>query len=377
VADRHIRLTMVLEQHLGHRTYAEHLQQAAATAPDIDAAVVPVRYEAPPAWARRMPLPAGARSVLSARREIAQGLGQRDADVHLFNTQVPAVIGGRRCRAVPYIVVSDVTPIQYDRMAAGYGHRADRPGPMARAKHAWNRHVVERACRVVSWSTWTRDSFVDDYGVDPARAEVIAPGVDTARWAPSDGTARDGPARILFVGGDFHRKGGDDLLHAFGNLPRGSAELTLVTKSPVPRAPDVEVVADIEPNDDRLVHLMRTSDVFVLPSRAETFGIAAVEASAAGLAVIVTNVGGFPDIVIDGRTGLTVTPGDRDALARSLARLVGDGELRRRLGAGARQRALAHFDAAANGQRMLDLVRACAQRDIAGRATSTRSSTSR
>jgi glycosyltransferase involved in cell wall biosynthesis len=350
---------MVLEQHLGHRTYAEHLEQVIAATTDIDAVMVPVRYEAPPAWAR-VPMPDGVRSVLSARREIAQGLGQRNADVHLFNTQVPAVIGGRRGRAVPYIVVSDVTPIQYDRMAAGYGHRADRAGPMARAKHRWNRHVVGRACRVVSWSTWTRDSFVHDYGVDPARTEVIAPGVDVTRWAPCDRTNRGGPVRILFVGGDFHRKGGEDLLHAFGRLPHGRAELTLVTKSSVPRATGVEVVADIEPNDERLVQLMRTSDLFVLPSRAETFGIAAVEASAAGLPVIVTNVGGFPDIVVDGRTGLTVAPGDRDALSRSLARLVDDEALRRRLGAAARQRALEHFDAAANGQRLLDLVRACA-----------------
>lgn len=350
---------MVLEQHLGHRTYAEHLEQVVAAAPDIDAVMVPVRYEASPPWARRVPLPAGVRSVLSARREIAEGLARGPADVHLFNTQVPAALGGRRSRSAPYIVVSDVTPIQYDEMATGYGHHADRPGPLARAKHAWNRHVVQRACRVVSWSTWTRDSFVADYGVDPGRAEVIAPGVDTARWAPGD-AVRDGPARVLFVGGDFHRKGGDDLLHAFSCLPRGSAELVLVTKTPLPRVDGVEVVADIEPNDDRLVHLMRTSDIFVLPSRAETFGIAAVEASAAGLPVVATNGGGLPDIVVDGRTGLTVEPGNRDALVRALTRLVDDVETRRRLGAAARQHAIEHFDATKNGRRLLDLVRACA-----------------
>ena len=60
------------------------------------------------------------------------------------------------------------------------------------------------------WSTWTRRSLVEEYGVDPQRVEVVPPGIDLERWAP--GERREGPPRILFVGGDLYRKGGATLL---------------------------------------------------------------------------------------------------------------------------------------------------------------------
>lgn len=284
------------------------------------------------------------------------------ADVHVFNTQVPAALGPRRARSVPYIVITDVTPKQFDAMSQGYGHRADRPGPLRFAKHRWNCRVFGRACRVVAWSSWARDSFVNDYGVAPDRTAVIPPGVDLGQWQPRPHTDR-GAATILFVGGEFRRKGGDDLLWAFTQLPRGSAELVLVSRSAPSALPDgARVVDDLQPNDPRLVELFHTSDIFALPSHAETFGIAAVEASAAGLPVVASAVGGLTDIVVHEETGYTIRPGDREALATRLRLLIDEPELRQRLGAAARRRAAEHFDSSVNAERIFDLARECARR---------------
>jgi glycosyltransferase involved in cell wall biosynthesis len=71
----------------------------------------------------------------------------------------------------------------------------------------------------------------------------------------------------------------------------------------------------------------------------EPFGLVALEAGAAGKAVVAADAGGLRDIVVDGRTGLLVPPGDRGALAVALSRLITDPELRRRLGAEARGQA--------------------------------------
>jgi glycosyltransferase involved in cell wall biosynthesis len=297
--------------------------------------------------------------VVRARAEIAAGLRADRADVRVFNTQVPAVIGPRAARAQPYILITDVTPIQYDQMAQGYGHRDDTHRVVRAAKTAWNRHVIRGAAWNVGWSTWVRDSLIDDYGVDPDRATVISPGVDTGRWCPTSAPPND-RVRILFVGADFERKGGAALLTAFAALPPDTAELVLVTKSQIEPRPSVSVIGDLGPNDPRLVDLFRTSDVFVLPSRSETFGIAAVEASAAGVPVIASAVGGLSDIVVDGETGYTVKPNDTGELLERLRRLVGDPPLRQRFGAAARERAVERYDALRNAARLLDLVRQCA-----------------
>jgi glycosyltransferase involved in cell wall biosynthesis len=297
------------------------------------------------------------RVTLRGRRQIAEGFDRVQPDVSVFNTQVPAAIGPRRARRRPYVLCSDVTPLQLDEMAREYEHRLDRTGLVRWAKFRWNRRVMQRAAAHAPWSQWVADSLTTDYAVDPRRIEVIPPGVDTTLWTPADRTGDT--VKILFVGGDFLRKGGDVLLDAFAALPTGSAELRVVTRSPVPRAPGVAVFNGLEPNGGELRDLYRTSDVFVLPSRSETFGIAAIEAGAAGLPVVLSAVGGLRELVIDGVTGFSVKPGNGDELAGALRRLVADAELRRTLGGAARERAERQFDSRVNAGRLVDLAVRC------------------
>lgn len=345
-----------MEQHLGHRTYYENLRAHIGDA-DGRASWVPVDYAAGDLL-DRLPLPQSVKVALSARNVVRRAVASTRADVHVFNTQVPAVLGGRAARSKPYIAITDVTPKQYDKMAEGYGHRPDRPGPIGSLKHRLNRQMFAGATWCVGWSQWACDSMIEDYGVDPSRTRVIPPGVDTDVWRP--GPQRDDDTfNLLFVGGDFRRKGGDQLLEAFAALP-ADAELTVVTRSEVPRTDRVRVISDLVPNDPRLIELYRSSDVFALPTLAETFGIAAAEAAATGLPVVATDVGGLPDIVENGVNGFTVPPNDAEALAKALYRLT-DGAERRRMSETARARAVERFDAKTNAERMMDLVEVTAR----------------
>lgn len=348
--------TFVMEQHIGHRAYYENLRRFIEPNPLIQSNWVEVTYEGDVSrWTSLPLLPTNVRGSLVGRSQARRGLGQRAADVAVFNTQVPAVLCGETLHRQPYVICTDITPIQYDELAEHYGHRPDNCGLVKWYKHRANARILQGAAKVVPWSIWTARSIVEDYGVDASRVEVISPGVDLDVWKPAP-VEHVGPVRILFVGGDFHRKGGDELLAAFRTLPTGSAELLLVTRTELPSERGVTVYHDMRPNSPELITLYQSCDVFALPTKAEAFGIAAVEASATGLPVLATGVGGLTDIVIDGETGCLFPPGDVRALTDHLRCLVADRNLRRRLGRGARAWAEELFDARRNASRMATLL---------------------
>jgi glycosyltransferase involved in cell wall biosynthesis len=359
-----LRVTFVLERHLGHQTFADNLRTHVVTDDTVHGTFVDVTYAATTAFWERLPISDQVRGALRGRRQVRTGVQDSDGHVTFFNTQVPAVLGGHVARRGPYVLCTDITPVQYDGMATAYRHEPDTGGPVAAVKHAVNRRVFRQAAHVVAWSSWVRDSLIADYQVGPRHASVIPPGVDVSRWTPR-GERHAGPLRILFVGGDLHRKGGGTLLSAFAALPPGTAELTLVTRSPDPGIPGVRVERGLTPNAPALIELYRSSDVFVLPTEAEAFGIAAIEAAAAGLPVIATPVGGLRDIVVEGETGYLISPTDVDALCHHLWRLAADEHLRARLGTAARARALGHFDAGRNARAIVDLLRTVVARSPA------------
>ncbi|MEZ4867902.1 MAG: glycosyltransferase family 4 protein [Caldilineaceae bacterium] len=356
-SNRAIRATFVMEQHLGHRAFYQNLRTSLHNMARLDARWVEITYDQSDApWKTWTWMPAQVRGALSGRVQVRQGLGKGSQDVVFFNTQAPAVLGGSLLRTQPYIICTDITPKQYDRMGEYYGHQADRPGLLSSYKHWRNVRLLRRAACVLPWSNWVRHSLITEYGVAPEKIKVIPPGVDTQWWQPRPPQAPSDKVRILFVGGDFQRKGGELLLQAFRALPAGSAELVLVTRTPVHEGDGVIVRTDLRPNSPELLELYQSSDLFVLPTQAEAFGIAAVEAGAVGLPVIATNVGGVSDIVIDGVTGILLERPDVTLLSANLQQLLTASAWRQQLGIQARTHVERHFDAQTNAARIFAII---------------------
>jgi glycosyltransferase involved in cell wall biosynthesis len=352
------RVAFVMEQVLGHATWSLNLRAALARL-GADTVWVETTLHRVGGGPERVPgLPGVVRAGLRGLLDVRRGLAGQRYDVLLFNTQKAAMLCQPYLLRTPTLLMTDVTPAQYDRMSGPYEHEAAAPWPVRRAKHAVNALNFRLAHTVVPWSRWAGASLADEYGVSPDRIHVVPPGVDTMLWRPAQRPASSVP-RLLFVGGNFARKGGLLLMDAFRELGlAGRAELDIVTRDPVAAQAGVTVHHGLTSGSAELRTLYAAADAFVLPTLADCFSIAAIEAMAAGLPVLTTDVGGISDIVVDGSTGFLIPAGDARALRQSLAALVHDAGLRAQLGAAGRQRAVASFDATTSASKLLTLAAA-------------------
>ena len=180
--------------------------------------------------------------------------------------------------------------------------------------------------------------------------DVVPNFVDTERFAPAPPTA---PPLLIHVSNFRPLKRTGDVVRVFARLRAGRpARLRLVGDGPDRLAAEtlaraLGVAADVEFAGERddLPALLSGATAFLLPSETESFGLAALEALAAGVPVVASRVGGLPEVVRDGEDGFLHAVGDVEAMAASAARLVDDPSLRARLGAAARARAVADFRA--------------------------------
>jgi len=353
-----------MEQTLGHVTHSKNLRSAVAQRGDIAPVWLPIAF-APGGASRFVPLLRNNWSVRAswrARRALQAAMRQRPLDALVFHTQVTALFSIGLMRTVPTVVSLDATPMNYDTVGLSYGHKMAGDGFVDRRKYEMNRSVFQAAARLVTWSDWARRSLVDDYGVDAARIRILAPGANAAFFdigarraaAPSDDDL-DRPVNILFVGGDFDRKGGRLLLDAVRALAP-QCVLHLVTQTEIAPEDNVRVYRGIQPNDPELLRLFAESDVFVLPSAGECLAVVLMEATAAGLPVITTDVGALREAVQPDESGLVIRARDAGGLRSALLRLAEDAGLRRRMGRAGHALAREKFDAHRNNRALLDLV---------------------
>lgn len=214
--------------------------------------------------------------------------------------------------------------------------------------YARERRQYQSAAHVFAFSRPTMRSLVDDYGVPADRVSVVGAGLNFEELPPpaAPRSPRKSPT-ILFVGNDFVRKGGPELLEAFRLLRTSipDAVLRIVgTPYPIVPQPGVEVLGLVNSRAE-LSALYSDADVFCLPSFFEPFGLVILEAMAHGLPCVVTPTCGVPEIVLDGETGLMTEPGSElvASLTAKLTRLLSDRDLAARMGASGRRRVAEQF----------------------------------
>lgn len=370
VSEGPLRLSMVAWMVAGIRTHYENVLRVARSAPDMTLTPIELHPWRDDGWIEKLSfLPKRARGSLRTYLSTAPLYRQPLPDVvwaQAITAITPYLATRARWHHVPVVLDSDSTP----RLLASFGeHYADQvagPPIKRRMVDAMVGAGARECARVVCWSEWAARSFVDAYGVRREQIRILPPGVDVAAWArPAGECAENERMRLLFVGADFVRKGGDLLLDIWRGHFRERCELHLVTREPIAEEPGLYVYRDLTPNDPRLLRLYHTSDALVLPTRSDCFSLASIEAMAAGLPVITSPVGGIPEIIADGTTGLLVPPDDGEGLRAAIEALAADAGRRQRMGTAGRMVAVERFSAEQNTGRLLDMLREVAQRESA------------
>jgi glycosyltransferase involved in cell wall biosynthesis len=234
-----------------------------------------------------------------------------------------------------------------------------RSGPLGDVQHLQNRRgglarlnaLCEQADAFVIISNEI-GAELRGIGVPPRKLHFINNGVDTTRFAPPDparklalrqtlGIAPD-VLTVIFTGRLVREKRLNNLLAVWPALRAAfpKAELVLLgagDQESALRQMAVEGVHFPGPQSD-VVPYLQAADIFVLPSEAEGFSIAMLEAMSCGLAPIITNIGGATEVITEGQNGLLIAPDDLPALQNALTKLLQDASLRADIGLAARKR---------------------------------------
>jgi sugar transferase (PEP-CTERM/EpsH1 system associated) len=282
---------------------------------------------------------------LDAFWRLYQLLGQSQPDIlytWMFHANIPGRIIGRLV-GIHHIISSEHTM-----------------GQEGRGRRWLNRLTSPLADRIICVSHAIATYATQVIGIPADKLVVIPNGIDLEKYTnlPSQNQARTRfglPQKEFIIGaiGRLHPvKGYSTLLQAFIQIARERLQTHLLFVGEGPdrqklaaqaaRAGLSERVTFLE-NQVDIPGLLPGLDVLAMPSLHEGLGIVAIEAMAAGLPVVGTRVGGIPEVVIDGESGLLTPPSDAQALAEALLRLINDPDLRKRLGLAGRAHVYAHF----------------------------------
>jgi alpha-maltose-1-phosphate synthase len=259
---------------------------------------------------------------------------------------------------IPHVVtmhsLEPLRPWKAEQLGGGY------------ALSSWcERAAATSAAAVVAVSDGMRADILAAYPeIDAGRVRVIRNGIDTAEYAPDPGTdvvRRFGidPSRpyVIFVGRITRQKGLPVLLRAAAGLdasaqlvlcagqadtPELLAEVTGLVNGLRETRSGVVWIPEMLPRHE-VIQLLSHATVFAIPSLYEPLGIVNLEAMACGTAVAGSRVGGIPEVVADGKTGILVPPDDPGELAAALNVLVRDPGLAEAMGRAGRDRAVAEF----------------------------------
>lgn len=319
-------------------------------------------------------------------RSLAMAKDQLDASVvhcHTWYTDMAGYIA-KTLWGVPLVVtihsLEPLRPWKVEQLGAGY-HLS-----------SWmERTGIEQADAVIAVSRETRNDVLDHFAVDPDKVHVIHNGIDLTEYRKATSidalTARGvDPNRpyVLFVGRITRQKG---IIHLVNAIPDIDPSLQVVLLAGAPDTKEIgtemtERVAEVSARRegviwieemlprDEVIEFYSQAAVFVCPSVYEPFGIINLEAMACETAVVASKVGGIPEVVVPGETGVlvdprlkegTFEPADPAQFSRGLAQAINEvalnPELRERYGRNGRARVEQHFSWEAIARQTLDLYR--------------------
>lgn len=211
----------------------------------------------------------------------------------------------------------------------------------------WENRIYEKSDLMVCRNRWCSNSLRADHNIDDKRIAVCRNSMKLPmenRQAHAKRVSSE-KVRIVFVGNDFDRKGGPELLKIHQQNFKDVAELHICSRRAKPDHSLPSVVWHGGVSRKKLLEeLLPTMDVFVMPTRNDMHPWAIMEAAAIGLPVISTNFAGIPEMVIDGETGYLCGLADWGQVSERLGSLISNPDLRWEMGIAAREHIGRNYD---------------------------------
>lgn len=194
------------------------------------------------------------------------------------------------------------------------------------------RDLYKKAKGVFTMSNHVRDSLLNQYQCDPKKVHCVFAGASVFQEDITFGIERYKKKNILFVGVDWERKGGPELIEAFKLVLKKhpDAKLNIVGCFPKIDLPNVQVIGRVP--IEEVVNYYKDASIFCMPSKREPFGIVYLEALAYKLPIIALDIGALPDFVSNSENGFLVKFNDIKDLADKLNFLLTNPELCQRMG---------------------------------------------
>ncbi|BAX91700.1 glycosyltransferase family 4 protein [Mycobacterium shigaense] len=228
-------------------------------------------------------------------------------------------------------------------------------GAISRQVHAVESWLVRESDSLITCSASMGDEITELFGPGLAGISVIRNGIDAARWPFAVRRPRTGPAELLYVGRLEYEKGVHDAIAALPRIRRTHPGTTLTIAGTgtqqdwlVEQARKHKVLKATRfaghCGHDELLALLHRADAAVLPSHYEPFGLAALEAAAAGTPLVTSNIGGLGEAVLNGKTGVSCAPRDVAGLAAAVRSVLDDPDAAQQRANAARERLTSDFD---------------------------------
>jgi glycogen synthase len=228
-------------------------------------------------------------------------------------------------------------------------------GSLSRQVHAVESWLVRESDSLITCSASMCDEITELFGPGLAETTVIRNGIDAARWPFAARQRRPGPPELLYVGRLEYEKGVHEAIAALPRIRRAHPGTTLTIAGDgtqldwlVEQARKHRVLKATRfvgrLDHDELLAALHRADAAVLPSHYEPFGLAALEAAAAGTPLVTSNIGGLGEAVINGETGMSCPPRDVAQLAKAVRAVLDDPAAAQRRARAARERLTSDFD---------------------------------
>jgi len=213
--------------------------------------------------------------------------------------------------------------------------------------------VYRQSDKVIAISNSIKEEMIHFLGLPASKIVVAYNGINPSEY--KTGTGENTKPILLYVGRLVPQKGIEFLIESIKIIKKRTDNFILsIAGSGILENKIKQIIQDYDLTQNvkligfidkpALIDVYSNADVLVVPSLYEPFGLVNIEAMACGIPVVGSNVGGIPEIIDDGKTGLLVQPGNPEELATAITRLLENKELRKKMGAAGRKRAKLYFD---------------------------------